>query len=134
MPAPWLTPLRLVAIALLTLAGTLGLGLSVPAANAISSNAGIYAVAPEWGGFCPDVRGLNNYATYVHYVNYTTGDRGGDSGDDIVWMRVRLGVNNSVQVNVQCRWSTPIGMSYNIVPSRNGQTYWFSIGGSTWRN
>ena len=70
----------------------------------------------------------------VLYSNYTTGDNGGDSGDDIVWIPVRNGENNSVQVNVSCKWSTPIGMSFTIKPTRRGQTFWFSITGNYSKN
>jgi hypothetical protein len=107
---------------------------SVPPAAAASANSGIYGVAPEWGGFCRDAGGYNNYATSVTYVNYTTGHRGGDSGDDIVWIPVRNRVRNTVQINVTCRWSTPIGMSYTITPTRYGQTFWFATWGQVWSN
>jgi len=78
--------------------------------------------------------GRGNYATYVYYINFTTGDRGGDSGDDIVWMRVVNGKANLVQVGVQCRWSTPIAINFTITPTRYGQTWWFSLWGQTWHN
>ncbi len=83
------------------------------------------------GGYCA---GTGNYATYVYYINFTTGDRGGDSGDDIVWMRVANGRPNSVQVGVQCRWSTPIAMNFTITPTRYGQSFWFTLWGQYWSN
>jgi hypothetical protein len=125
---------RVVPLLVALLAACSTVFVAVTPAVAASANSGIYGVAPEWGGFCRDAGRLNNYATSVTYVNFTTGDRGGDSGDDVVWIRVRNGVRNSVQINVTCRWSTPIGMSYTITPRRYGQTFWFSTWGQYWSN
>ena len=103
-------------------------------ASAAPANSGIYGVAPKWGGYCPDAGRLKNYATRVFYNNHTTGNNGGDAGDDIVWIPVRNGENNSVTVSVTCKWSTPIGMNFTIRPARNGQTFWFSLTGEYWKN
>jgi hypothetical protein len=100
-------------------------------ASADYANSGVYAVAPQWGGFCP---GYGNYATWVYYINFTTGNQWGDSGDDIVWMRVVNGRPNLVHIGVQCRWSTPIGADAWITPTRYGQAWWFSVWGQTWHN
>jgi hypothetical protein len=99
-------------------------------ASAATANSGIYGVVPEWGGWCPDAGRLNNYATSVKYNNHTVGRNGGDSGDDIVWVPVRNGIRNSITMSVTCRWSTPIGMNFSIIPKRHGQTFWFRLNGT----
>lgn len=103
----------------------------VSSASASTANSGVYAIAPKSAGWC---QGWNNYVTYVHYVNYTTGDQYGDYGDDIVWMRVRNYSSNSVNISVQCRWTTPVGLNYTIYPTRYGQSWWFSLSGGSWHN
>jgi hypothetical protein len=100
-------------------------------ASAASANSGVYAVAPQWWGWC---LGWGNYVTYVHYINFTTGQQYGDWGDDIVWMPVANGQWNSVQIAVQCRWSMPQGWNYSILPTRYGQTWWFGYPGGTYHN
>jgi hypothetical protein len=119
-----------VLLALTTMAMT-----AAPAA-AVTSNAGIYAITPQWGGWCPKGTGVARYnkVTHVRYVNHTTGDQWGDSGDDIVWARVRLNQNNSITMAVQCRWSMPQGTNFTIRPTRNGQSFWFSAVGGHSRN
>lgn len=96
-------------------------------ASAVPANANVYAVTPQWGGWC---LGWGNRITRVTWVNHTTGGSGGDSGDDIVWMPVRTRYSNSVTMAVNCSRSTPIGMNYTIQPSRNGQTFWFRLNGT----
>lgn len=99
-------------------------------ASAISANANVYAVAPS-ANWCP---GWLNRVTRVQWTNITTGGTGGDSGDDIVWMPVRTGYANSVNISVTCARSYPKGMNFTIYPSRNGQTYWFYPDGGYGRN
>jgi hypothetical protein len=70
-------------------------GVSAGPAAAANANSGVYAIAPPWGGYC---MGTGNYATYVFYINFTTGQQGGDSGDDIVWLPVANGVRNTVEI------------------------------------
>lgn len=95
-------------------------------ASAISANANVYAVAPS-GNWCP---GWLNKVTWVQWANNTTGGTAGDGGDDVVWMPVRTGYTNNVVISVKCKYNTPLGMSYNIRPSRNGQTFWFYPNGT----
>jgi hypothetical protein len=90
-------------------------------ASAATANAGVYAVAPS-SSWCP---GWLNKVTRVQWSNFTTGGTGGDSGDDIVWMPVRTGITNSVNISVTCSRTYPRGMNFSIRPSRNGQTFWF---------
>lgn len=109
---------------------------SIQPASAAPSNAGIYLVAPQWGGYCPKGPGILrwNKVKHVRYVNHTTGDSWGDSGDDIVWARVRLHTTNTITVAVTCRWNTPQGMNFRIRPTRSGQTAWTSTWGQHWLN
>lgn len=117
-------------LATLTSVGLLSVWPLTPA-SAVTANAGVYAVAPQWGGWCV---GPLNKVTYVQWANHTVGKTGGDSGDDIAWMPVRTGRNNSVAIAVKCKYATPQGMSYMIKPSRNKQTYWFRLDGTYKKN
>jgi hypothetical protein len=119
--------LMAIGIACAALAATL---LLAAPASANTPNAGVYGVAPEWAGWCPDAGRLNNYATRVNYHNHTVGRNGGDGGDDIVWIPVRTGVRNSITISVTCKWSTPIGQNFLVTPNRNGQAFWFRLAGS----
>jgi hypothetical protein len=80
---------------------------------------------------CP---GWRNYATYAYSINFTTGTQSGDWGDDIVWLRVANNQWNSIQVGVQCRYSTPQGRNFSIYPTRYGETFWFGYPGGTSHN
>lgn len=90
-------------------------------AVAAGTNGGIYAVAPT-KSWCP---GWRNKVTHVQWSNHTYGGTGGDGGDDIVWMPVRTGSTQSVNISVRCKYSTPIGMNFTIKPTRTKQTFWF---------
>lgn len=118
-----------VAVALAMVAAFMSVVGASPA-TALGPNAGIYAVAPS-GSWCP---GWYNRVTKVQWTNYSFGGTGGDGGDDVVWMPVRTGYANKVNISVTCARSYPRGMNFTIYPSRNGQTFWFYPDGGYGRN
>jgi len=112
-------------------AGLLCALLPVAPASAVTANANVYGVTPQWGGWCT---GPLNKVTRVKWANHTLGKSGGDSGDDVVYFPVRKGVANSITMGVTCKYATPTGMNFSIKPSRNKQTFWFRLNGTTKHN
>lgn len=109
-------------------AALMALGPAMAAPPAFAADGGIYAVTPDWGGWkCP---GVYNNLAFVYFANHTMGKNGGDGGDDIVWMPVRLGQNNSVTMSAKCTFSTFAAVNYVIKPTRNKQTFWFRANGT----
>lgn len=104
----------------------------------VTADTGVYAITPQWWGWCPKGGGglaRWNKVTSVSYNNHTTGDNViRDRGDDIVWMRVKKGRTNSVTVSVTCRFSHPQGMNYSIKPTKERQAWFFGFPSGTWSN
>ena len=119
----WLLAIVLAAMVV----GVAALLLPMTPAHAVKANAHVYAVAPQWGGWCV---GPLNKVKWVQWTNNTTGGTGGDGGDDIAWMPIKTGVKNNVVIAVKCKYATPSGMSYIIKPTRNKQTFWFRLDGT----
>lgn len=112
----------------LSLALVLGFAAIGPAGPATAATASVYLVTPKWWGWCP---GSGNSVTRVNYVVAGV-SQGGDSGDDVVYARVNLNVNNTVIMAVTCRFNTPQGSSAVIRPTRNGQTFFMGFPDGSW--
>jgi hypothetical protein len=118
--------LRAIAAATVLSIGVVG-GAFVAPADAASANGGIYVVTPAWWGNCSSslAGGVHGLATVNSYVGHSNG---GDYGDDIAWMPVRLNTSQSVQIKVVCkRGGAAMGsnISATIRPTCNGQTFYF---------
>lgn len=97
------------------------------AAAATKPDAHVYVVATKGDGWC---KGLSNKVTYMHYTNFTTGRSGGDSGDNIVYVPVKKGVSNMINISVTCARTTPIGQNFNITPKKHQETWFVRIDGT----
>lgn len=102
-----------------------------PAATSASTSYGyVYLVTPRWWGWCP---GKSNAVKRVDYVVDNVSS-GGDSGDDIVYAKVRLNQNNTVTMAVQCTKTLPQGSQETIKPTRNKQTFWMGYPSGAYGN
>ena len=111
---------------------TLGLLVAAQPAVANAASGYVYGVTPAWGGWqCP---GKFNNVAWVGYANHTSGKNGGDSGDDIVYIPVTLNANNHVTMTIRCSFGTHLAQNFVVRPTRNKQTFWFRLDGSTTKN
>ncbi len=116
-------------------AAALALGLAAvtqPATAAAAPAGHIYGVTPAWGGW--QCTGKFNRVAWVGYANHTTGRNGGDAGDDIVYIPVSLNVNNHVTMTIRCSLGTHLAQNFVIKPTRNNQTFWFRLNGTSTKN
>jgi hypothetical protein len=90
----------------------------------------VYLVTPHWWSWCP---GSGNYVTFVYYVNGSLSS-GGDGGDDIVYAKVNLNASNTIVMADRCAKTLPQGGTYNISPTRTGQTWWLGYPSGTYHN
>lgn len=97
---------------------------------AVKPDASVWVIAKKSDGWCA---GYRNYITEMRYVNFTTGKSGGDSGDDIVYVPVKKGTNNLINISVKCKWTTPQGMNFNIKPVRHQESWFVRIDGGATR-
>jgi hypothetical protein len=103
-------------------------------AQAASANGGIYAVTPSWWGNCTNFGGVAGLATVNSYVGHSNP---GDFGDDIAWVPVRLNTWQSIQIKVACKrfgWAVGSSISATILPTRNGQAFYFGADSNYWSN
>ena len=121
--------------AVLALAILFGASLVAAPQASAASNGGVYIVASKSWGWCPNVSGFNNRPLHMHAANFTSGDSRSDSGDDVIWVGVRMNQANRVSVNVGCSlgyYST--GTTITITPRRNGQAFYVAPSGYAWGN
>ncbi len=117
MTTPLQRPIRAFLCALALIATTVGIGLA-PAASAVSPNGGVYGITAPRDGWC--ARPL------IAWWNSTTGQSGTDytAADDIFWLPVRLGTNNTITLAVYCG-STSRSWYGSIRPTRTKQSVFF---------
>lgn len=118
---------RAFAVLALILAATLGS--SVLASPAHAATAHVYISFPTWLGNCPG-------GGSVVAINASTplDSVAGDTGDDLVYLRVNLNQRNQINATVGCRnrgvlvWNTVTRS--DPVPTYGGQTLW--VGPAGW--
>lgn len=105
-------------------------GSSSKMAPQVTPNANVWVVAKRSDGWC---NGFLDKVTYMRYTNVTTNQSGGDGGDDIVRVPVRTGRDNTINISVTCRLSTPYGMNFKIKPVSNNETWFVATNGTAVR-
>lgn len=122
---------RLLSLFAATIAMTATVALAATPAQAVTYGWN-YISLPTWAGNCPQ-------GGSVKYLFVTIGDSwsGGDSGDDLVYGRVRLNESQRVTAQGLCyRGSVSYwgpASQQTIRPTRNNQTWWVGPGG-VWHN
>lgn len=120
--------IRLAAVALAVVAGAV---VAATPAHAVTYGWN-YISLPTWAGNCPQ-------GGSVKYLFVSIGDSwsGGDSGDDLVYGKVRLNEDQQVSAQGLCYQGS---LSYwgpasqqTIHPTRNNQTWWVGPAG-VWHN
>lgn len=100
---------------------------SAPQARAVSYG-WVYVAFPSWLGNCPgsSVAGVQADVSGLWSTNW-------DLGDDIVYAKVRLGANNTLNYNLMCKKGRYLtgyqAGSATIRPSRTKQTVWVGPAG-----
>lgn len=82
----------------------------------------VYISTPTWLGNCP----AGGSVTQLRAAVGNTWS-GGDAGDDLLYVKVRLNENQQVSYTAFCnRWPGywQPGVAQNIRPTRNNQTVW----------
>jgi hypothetical protein len=103
----------------------LALGVTIVSAPAASAApyGWVYISAPTWQGNCSAGGSVVN-------MNAAVGNTwsGGDAGDDLLYVRVRLNENQQVSYSAFCnKWPVGYwqpGVAQTIKPTRNNQTVW----------
>ena len=120
---------RLLTTLLMSL-GILTASVSVAPIASASSQGWVYIAFPKWLANCPnggDVKGV------LASVGNTWSTTSWDTGDDLVYAKVRLNSNQQVSYTLLCKKGLKTyyqpGFANTIKPTRNNQTVWVGPAG-----